>query len=191
MESKEPDIERLQKAHSLLKANPQTAVKELEALTELGSALAPLYLGWAYKTGNGIAQSQALAEHWLKLSFDRGEIQASYYLGHLFSETARYDDSNIAFERGSVLGYAPSMYCLAMNILDAKNGLKDIGKAKKLLEGASIQGHVFAQRALASLYFSGQYGFLKVGYGLVLLVKSIVGGARIAAADLEDDRLRA
>lgn len=192
MNDKEPDIERLQAAHSLLNSSPKQATKELEALSELGSAMAPLYLGWIY-CGNddGAPQNSTKAEYWLRQSLDRGEMQASYYLGHLYSRLGRYEEANAAYEHGSAVGYSPSTYCLAMNILEGKPEPKNLERAKQLLETASNQGHAFALRSLASLYLSGQYGWLKIGYGLWLWLRAIARGVLITVRNVDDDNLRA
>ena len=191
MNDHEPNIDRLRAAHGLLKTNPQQAVKELEALSELGSSMAPLYLGWAFQNGDGVLQNEVQAEHWLRLSLDRGEMLASYYLGHLYTKLGRYEEANAVFEKGSNLGYSPSTYCLAMNILEGKPVPKNADRAKRLLEIASGQGHVFALRSLASLYLSGEFGLLKIAYGVWLWGISVLRGARMLMSNSDDDRLRA
>jgi TPR repeat protein len=191
MDNHEPDNDRLQVAHSQLKSDPQQAVKELEMLAEMGSARAPLYLGWAYRKGDGAPLDPAQAEYWLKVSLARGERLASYYLGHFYADLGRLAEANSAFEQGSKLGCAPSTYCLAMNLLEGVPEPENVLRAKCLLETASSQGHAFALRALASLHLSGQLGVLKIAYGFWLWARAVARGACIAVRSADDDRLRA
>lgn len=191
MDDYEPDIARLQTAHSLIKTDPGRAISELEMLAKIGSSKAPLYLGWAYQKGDGAPLDQVQAEYWLRMSFVREGALSEYYLGMFYSDVGRYSEANLVFEKGSKRGCVPSTYCLAMNILEGKSESKDVDRARCLLETASSQGHVFAQRALASLYLSGQFGVLKIAFGFWLLAKAVVRGICIAVRNLDDEKLRA
>lgn len=190
MNDREPSVDRLQAAHSLLKTNPQQAVQELETLAEMGSAMAPLYLGWSYHNGDDLPKSNEKAEYWLKQSLARGELLASYYLGHFYSSLERYAEANIAYEQGSEAGYLPSTYCLAMNLLEGRPEPKNMDIAKQLLENAANRGHAFAMRALATLYLSGRCGNMKIAYGVWLWLRAIWRGLLVAMRDVDDDRLR-
>lgn len=190
-EGYEPDIARLQLAHEQLQTEPKQAISELEQLAEMGSAKAPLYLGWACQKGDGTPPDQARAEHWYKMSVARGDTLSTYFLGNFYAGSGRYAEANLAFEEGCRRGDAPSTYCLAMNLLEGKPAPENAERARSLLETASAQGHVFALRALASLYISGKFGTRKIAYGVWLLAKAVASGAWIAIRSTDDDRLRA
>lgn len=191
MRNSEPSLAQLQSAYAMLGTAPQEAIIALQALAEKGSALAPLYLGWAAQEGNGTVKDVLKAEYWFKIAIEREEETSAYYLGHLYLALGRHEDSNWAFEKGSNWGHSPATYCLAMNIIDGKAESQSLERARGLLEVASNQGHAFARRALASLYMSGQFGILKIPQGLWLLLQAIVGGGIAAFRGRNDDRLRA
>lgn len=187
----EPDADRLQAAYEALETNPEQATRELKILADIGSPMAPLYLGWNYQSGKVVGMDDAEAERWFKLAVERGQELASYYLGHHYLKMARYADAVAAFEQGSKLDCMSSKYCLAMTILDGQANTIDIEKATQLLMAASAQGHVFAMRRLASMYFSGRFGLFARLHGVVLWVKAVISGLYYAAKAPDDERLRA
>lgn len=187
----EPDLERLQLAHNMLAFDPIGGVRELESLSALGSTLAPLYLGWACQNGSGTSQDDKLAKQWFAVALARGDATSSYYLGHLHLKLAQYREASDAFEQGLELGYAPSIYCLAMNILEGKGREKNEDRAIQLLESSSDLGHVFARRSLASAYLSGRFGGSKFVLGIWLLADSIAKGVYLSIRNADSDRLRA
>lgn len=187
----EPDADRLQQAHSLLATNAFEAVRELQALAEAQSTLAPLYLGWAYQHGDGVIQDTAQAEHWFKVALARGDATASYYLGHLYGKLSLHLKASDAFEMGSELGYMPSTYCLAMNIREGKGRPIDMDRVVQLLTTASTMGHVFARRSLATLYLSGKFGSVKYIYGMWLFMSSIAKGFYLSILRSDDIHLLA
>jgi len=191
MSTTEPNVERLFAAHKLLATDPPRAIDELKGLAEQGSALAPLYLGWACQKGNEVPQDLAQAEDWFTVALNRGNIVSTYYLGRLYSNVGRHAEASAVFEQGAKLGYLPSIFCLAMNVLEGKAGPSNIDRAKQLLQTAAGQGHVFAQRTLATLYLSGRFGLNNAVYGLWLLGRAVVAGAFIAIRNSDDDRLKA
>jgi TPR repeat protein len=186
----EPDMSRLLNAHKNLKTNPEYALSELRTLAELGSTSAPIYLGWTYQYGEGVEKDLQMAEYWFKKSIAGGERMASYFLGKLYCIEQRYEEANSAFELSSNLGYFPATYCLAMNIKEGKGRTKDIDVAVNLLKSSAKHGHLFSNRALASIYLSGRFGLWKALYGIFLILKSLPRLITIAINDIEDDRLR-
>jgi hypothetical protein len=191
MNNMEPDVERLRAARDMLKVDPDRGLVQLQNLTDAGSAMAPLCLGWAYQNGDGLPKDEDRAEKFYQLALSRGEASASYYLGHFYSKIGRHDDSSLAYKAGVDIGYCPSMYCLAMNILSEDQTNEKMTKARQLLELASSKGQVFAQRSLGSLYMHGKFGISRIPFGVYLTVKSIIFGAVIAMRNHQDERLLA
>lgn len=187
----EPDADRLRASYEALETNPAHAIQELKMLTSIGSTMAPMYLGWIYQTGEVIKKDDSEAERWFKLSLERGQKLASYYLGHLYLRLGRNADAVEAFEQGSKLNCMSSKYCLAMAILDGKTGAPDIDKAKRLLTEASEKGHVFAMRSLASMYLSGNFGMFGRVHGIALWGRAVITGVFYAIKASDDERLRA
>lgn len=191
MNNMEPDAERLRAACDMLKVDPDCGLVQLTNLTEAGSAMAPLFLGWAYQNGDDLPKDEGRAEKFYQLALLRGEASASYYLGHFYSKNGRQDDSSLAYKSGVDIGYCPSMYCLAMNILSEDKTNEKITKARPLLELASSKGHVFAQRSLGELYMHGKFGISMIPFGVFLTIKSIIFGSIIAMRNHHDERLLA
>ena len=160
-------------------------------LADIGSSMAPLYLGWIYQNGKLVKQDSSMAEYWLKLSLERGEIIAAYYLGHHYLRLERNSDAVSAFEQGTKNGSVASKYCLAMAILDGKGVTTDLDKARQLLGESSEGGHVFATRQLASMYLSGSFGAVGRLFGIALWIKAVITGTYFAIKMPEDERLRA
>lgn len=187
----EPDADRLRVSYEALETNPEHAILELKVLASIGSAMAPLYLGWIYQSGEVVTKDDAEAERWLKLSLERGQKLASYYLGHFYLRQARKSDAVETFKQGSKLGSMSSKYCLAMAIQDGMAGTPDPDRVKQLLTEASEDGHVFAMRSLASIYLSGSFGMFGRLRGMALLIRAVITGAFYAAKAPDDERLRA
>jgi hypothetical protein len=76
-----------------------------------------------------------------------------------------------------------------MNIFDYGDTDADRSYACELLKWAAGFGHAFSMRKLASLYLSGEFGFIKIPYGILLLFKSIWSGIIIARDNFYDERL--
>ena len=189
--SHEPDVYRLESAYGAINTRPEHAIQELEVLAGIGSSMAPLYLGWIYQTGDSVIKDDAKAEYWFKLSADRGQKLAAYYLGHHYLKLGRNADAIRVFERDAAAGSIASKYCLAMAILGGESGKPEFDKARKLLTESAAEGHVFAMRALASMYLSGKLGMLGRLYGLGLWGKAVITGLYLAVKVPDDERLRA
>jgi TPR repeat protein len=187
----EPNADRLLAAYEVQVTNPEQAIQEFKILADIGSPMAPLYLGWIYQSGKAVRKDDAEAERWFKLAAERGQALASYYLGHHYLKMARHADAVAAFEQGSTLDCMSSKYCLAMTILDGQANTTNIEKATRLLVAASAQGHVFAMRRLASMYFSGKFGLFGRLHGVALWGKAVMSGLYYAAKAPDDERLRA
>lgn len=185
----EPDEARLLAACDVFRCDPQKAFGEMRSLAELGSTTAAINVGWAYHHGKGVEQDISKATFWLKQAYEKGDPAASYYLGNLYSNIGKKDEANIVYQSGVERGYFPSAYCLAMNIFD-KGGSKDErAYGYELLQWAAGFGHVYSIRKLAGLYMNGEFGLLKVPYGVYLVFKSVWIGFTIALENEEDDRL--
>lgn len=185
----EPDQARLLAAYDIFKCDPHRAFEEMRALAELGSTNAAINIGWAYQHGKGVAKDLLQAEFWLKQAFDKGDPAASYYLGNLYSALGKIDEANLIYKNGVELGYFPSAYCLAMNIFDKEGNEEERAYGCELLKLAARFGHAYSIRKLADLYIHGEFGLLRIPYGVYLLFKSAWIGVTVALENEEDDRL--
>jgi TPR repeat protein len=152
--------------------------------------MAPLYLGWAYQEDGQPEAYLIEAERWFLVAIERGEPSASYYLGHLYKKTGQHDKARDAFSQGASKGHLPSMYCLAKNLLRQGHGSAESEKAMELLKEASRRGHVFAIRAMASMYLSNRFGWFRFPYGCWLWIVAVGKGLALALSNSDDDRLK-
>jgi hypothetical protein len=189
MLNNEPDELRLLAACKIFRLDPGKAFEEMKSLAELGSTTAAINIGWAYRHGKGVQQDISLAIFWLRKAFDMGDPAASYYLGNLYSSLGEKDKANFIYKSGVERGYFPSAYCLAMNILEKGDDEKARAYGVELLKWAAGFGHAYSIRKLADLYMHGEFGLLKIPYGVYLMFKSAWTGFVVSLEHREDDRL--
>jgi uncharacterized protein len=188
--AKEPDMESLTRAHSLLASDPGQALTELKALADRGSVMSMLYIANAYRNGVGSGTDLQQAEEWYRRAMDRGSVLGSYELGRVYYEMENYPKAEKAFRAGESQNYAPSINMLGMMHLGGTGVEQNTGKARDLLERASALGHIFAKRNLAFLLITGRYGLREFLRGVGLFLLTIKDIFVVVPKNRFDSRLR-
>jgi uncharacterized protein len=186
----EPDISELRRLHGELSTNPEQAVAGLKALAGRGSAMSMVYVANAYRKGVGAPIDLQQSTEWYRRAAAAGSIPASYELGRNLLEAKQYDEARTAFATGVAQEYSPSMNVLAGMYMSGDGVPINLQEARRLLESAASQGHVFAKRNLASLLMKGHFGILQVPRGVFLFLSGLGDLVRLAPRDRLNDRLR-
>jgi hypothetical protein len=153
-------------------------IKQCLELVELGSAEAQDYLGILYCVGIGVPKDRAKAEYYFLLSHNRGYAMGTY---HLAGEYQRESKTKEALElHKSIAEINPSAAYWAFRDLETLALENDElnREADKYLRLASQMGHAQANKTIAIRTIKGNYGLIKIPYGIYLLVKAIVFGVR-------------
>ena len=167
----EPDLERLQIMHGLLKTNPSEALKGLEKMAENGSTASILYLASFYM--REVCSSygdESKAKFWCKKVGTKDSPEACYMLGRLECKSGAYKEALAAFSSGAEGNYPPATYRLAKMYQRGEGTAQDLAKARSLLENAKKRGHVFAKRDLAGLLLTGKFGCRSAIEGAFMLI---------------------
>mgnify|MGYP003576990020 CR=1 FL=1 len=181
----------LKRAFEINEREPAEAVPLLEYLAESGSPMGMIFLGYAYRAGTGVVKDPAQAERWYRRAADMGSVLGLYELGRLYIEQVRYDEAKEAFRFASAAGYAPATYHLGRMYWFGFGVEKDIRRAKTLWEDASANGHVFAERHLATLFIQTRLNTAEWLWGIFLIGRSFVGlFTALCSEGFGSDRLR-
>ena len=166
MFDREPELDALAAASSLLRTNPELGFSSLSSLARRGSVMAMLLVGIAYEGGIGVTANLLLAEHWYRLAFEGGARKAQLHLGRLYERRTEYAKCEDVYRVGADDGWAPAMYHLAMIMLRRPRTLSRLEDARSLLEQAAAQGDLGAQIHLARFLASGRFGWRRIPDGL-------------------------
>jgi uncharacterized protein len=186
----EPDLEKLRHSYGMLKTNPSEALHDLRDLADRGSVMSMIYIANAYRNGVGTNTDLRQAEEWYRRAADGGSILASYELGRVFLERKEYHSAKEAFDIGVSQNYPPSMHMLALMYLRGTGVVRDISKARDLLERAAALGHIFSKRNIGVLLMKGHFGLSQVPKGVLLLLSALKDALIVVSTDPTSDRLR-
>ncbi len=184
---KEPDINKLRIAHDLLACDPARAIRELRALVINGSIMSAIYLGYAYEMGFGVARDLQEAKKWYEMAYEKGSALALTQLGGLYFQQRNYAAAEQIFSRGVLMNDISSMYWLARIYLN--NGEK-LSETLNLLERATDNGHIYAERALGGLLLSGRFGIIGMIRGCWHCIRAVVVGFILVCNDPTSSRLK-
>jgi TPR repeat protein len=147
--SSESDEVQLLRAYRDLSSAPERAISAFTALANNGSPMAMLYLGYALRSGIGVAPDALRAEFWYRRAADLGITRARYHLGRLYLDARRYADAHVEFERSASDGFAPSLHFLGRIYYFGFGLTVDKQKGRMFLHSAAQGGCVFAKALLA------------------------------------------
>lgn len=124
-----------------------------------GDAVAQRQLGNLYRTGAGVAQSDAEALAWYRKAAAQGDVVAVYNLGVMYDNGFGVDQDHEEaarwYEQAVARNYAPAMYNLALQHEYGMSRPKDYASAMGLYTRAAELGEPWAQFAIALLYDQG------------------------------------
>lgn len=170
---REKDLDLLSDAYLKLQTDGEAAINDLATLSRQGSIAAKWYLGDAYYSGKFVTKNLSMSSQWFMELADEGVPFAFLMLGRI--DVERGDAASAAkwYERGANVGYLPCVYRQGELLCENQaHDKRELGK--RLVETAIERGSLPARRGLGILYLKGQFGWIKFGYGLYLLL-SLVG----------------
>ena len=186
----ESDPDRLRHAIDLREMDSISALDELQALADDGSALAMLYIGDTYGNGRGVPRDVERGDHWYQRAADRGSIEASHRLAFGYYHSRDYQKSIELLGRLSDLGFIPAMYCLGSFYFTGTGVDKDMGKAVECWIKAESGGHLVAKRRVSIILRSGVYGFVGRIRGFLKMLRLIYPFVIYNMKKPRSDRLR-
>jgi uncharacterized protein len=171
--TKEPNLDELRTAYSLLATNFDLARSKLDELADRGSIASLLYLGDAYSRGDYVVKELDKAKVCFKRAEAIGWIPASYRLGRTCYALRDYRPAFEAFSRGTAKNYLPAVYRLGMMYGEGLGTRKDLNECRRLLNIAASEGHLFAKRDLAVRYLCGSFGVVDIPKGIWMMASLI------------------
>ena len=148
-----------------------------------------VYIRTAYRDGRGVKKNENLAESYYVRAFEAENDIAGYYLGNLYMNQGRYQESFKVLNKSAKYKFAPTLNSLGYLYLKGYRINRDIYRSRVLLEEASKLGNIWASHNLASIYMSGEFGIFKKFYGYYLMWVSILRGAIIYSRNNLDERM--
>ncbi|MGE5525377.1 MAG: tetratricopeptide repeat protein [Rhodospirillaceae bacterium] len=131
----------------------------LRQAAEAGDAKAMFSLAYRYEQGQGVAQSDALANDWYRKAADAGNSDAMTNLGfrHKFGKGVPPDGEAAVtwYRRAAEAGNPTAMNNLAAEYLNGKSVPRDVAEAIRWFEQSAAAGYVEAATNLAFNYASG------------------------------------
>ena len=171
----EPDWDRLTATYDRFVAEPSIEViDEFKALADEGSLQSMLYLGIAYRDGQGVKIDEEKATEYFDRANDLGLAIAGYYLGLLYFDQKKYRKSFETLSAWEDDNYAPTLCRLASFYQNGYGVEKQIDKARLLFERSSKMGNIWAKRRLAEIYISGKFGVFRMFQGSPLYLIALV-----------------
>lgn len=126
---------------------------------EAGDAVAQRQLGNLYRSGAGVAQSDAEALTWYRKAAAQGDVVAHYNLGVMYDNgygvDQDHEEAGRWYEQAVARDYGPAMYNLALQHEYGMGRPKDYAAAMDLYTRSAEQGEPWAQFAIALLYDKG------------------------------------
>jgi len=183
--------QEFEQAHSLYCERRYTdAFNKYRDLAERGYSNCQMFVGWMYLSGKGVEKDLEQSEFWLSKAAERDDVEAQFYLGKLSATKGDYASAIKWYEKSASHGYAPSIYKLGVMCDQGKGVSSDEERAIDLYEKAASAGHIYAKKAYAVKLLRGKRGFFWIIKGLFLYITVGFVAARVAAKDMDDERLR-
>jgi Sel1 repeat len=167
----ETDQDRISRAHSLLKTNPNHAFEEYLALAEQGSVWGMANVGTLFQRGIGTSADLTQAEKWYRRAYEGGSDYGLIWLGQLYANSHQYAKAEEVFRMGTERGCVPAMLRLAWVYLKSPDWRQKRGEALILLERASAAGDLSAKGFLANAMARGWFGLRRIPEGIRLIFK--------------------
>jgi TPR repeat protein len=183
----EQDELRLHEAKNRLATNFPQAKAELEDLADHGSVMAMLYLAHAFSERGEAGYVEA--EKWYRMAYERNSSTALFSLAKLNYLRGNISEAEKIWTYGASKNDSPSMFWLASIYLDNLSDTAKRAQAKPLLENASALGQLRATYRLGRILLTGEYGLTKIPRGLLLCLKFLISGVRVAYRDPTSRRL--
>jgi TPR repeat protein len=163
---------------------------EYLSLAEQGHSDCQTFVGWMYFAGKGVDKSLAEAEHWLLKANEANDPEAQFYLGKLYASKGNYALAFKWYEISSNNGYFPATHKLGVMYDQGKGVRRNEDLAIELYKKASSSGHVYSKKEFALKLLKGKRGGVKIIKGIILYLSAGISAAKIAARDMDDERLR-
>ena len=185
----EPDWDRLTTTYDRFVAEPSIEViDEFKALADEGSLQSMLYLGIAYRDGQGVKIDEEKASEYFDRANDLGLAIAGYYLGLLYFDQKKYRRSFETLSDWEDGNYAPTLCRLAYLYQKGYGVEKQFDKARLLFERSSNMGNIWAKRKLAEMYMTGKFGIFRIAQGFASYLIAFIQWIFICKPDMSDER---
>ncbi|HBA72794.1 MAG: hypothetical protein A2X82_00025 [Geobacteraceae bacterium GWC2_55_20] len=159
-------------------------------LASSGSITGQLMVGWMYHSGLGVEQNSEEAEHWYQKAAYANSAEGQYYLGALYRSNQQYHQAVEWISKAADQKYMPALYRLG-RMYDIGEGVNiDLAKAYEYFEQAANMGHLFAKREIAVKMIKGHFGPINIIKGVLMFVRVLFAGARLASKDADTDMIR-
>ncbi len=133
----------------------ETTAQWLLRTAAAGDAAAQVRLGWHYREGDEVEQSDHAAAYWFRQAVELDSADACDQLGWLYKlgRGVDRDDAEAVrlFRRSAEGGHAQGMYNLALMLLDGRGAAPDGTEASRWLRRAAALSHAAAGRKLEQL----------------------------------------
>jgi hypothetical protein len=159
------------------------------ALAEAGVSSAQVFLGWLYQTGKGVRQDLDQAKRWYRSALKSNSPRAEFYLGTVYWNQSAFPEAIQWFETAAAHGYAPAAYQLARMYRYGVGVERDPELARRFVEQAAGEGHIFARRDLAHDMLRGRRGLSRIPVGLLSLLHLGWVTVTTASKNIEDEAL--
>jgi TPR repeat protein len=181
----------LVEAYATLETDPKRALVQLRSLADSGSAMSMLYLGSAYRDGNGTSVDLREAEQWFLRARAAGLVRAGYNLGRLYLDEKCFVVAREAFEIAASEGFVPAAHYLGKIYYLGWGVEKNAEKGKELLIQAADWGCVFAKGMLAYDLIHNGKSLLATAKGVLIKCSCYIDLFKILATEgFTSDRLR-
>lgn len=138
---------------------PKTIIEELQEKAAKGDAEAQFKLGWAYRQGNGVPQSDSDAVKWYLKAAEQGHCNAQYNLGcsyHFGNGVGKdYAEAVKWYKKAADQGDSDAQNNLAGRYFRGEGVAKNIDKAVEYYRLSAEQGNPNGQYNLALRYEFG------------------------------------
>lgn len=188
--SHEPDLEELWAATSELTRNPKAALRRLQRLAELGSALSAMYIGDALIYGRGVPKNVKSGEKWLRKSTEQGSIEGAYRLSKHFLESEQSENALNLLHALRKKGFAPAIWKLGMMHLEGEYFDKNNDVAMGYLREAESLGHIVSKHWISWILRKDSESLKNKFRGFLKIPSLIITGVYYRMRYPDSDKLR-
>ncbi|PXA95770.1 hypothetical protein DMC47_18975 [Nostoc sp. 3335mG] len=163
---------KLSEALTRVDIEREAGLIELERLATGGSALAMMYIGHIFRSGQYDAPVDKNAgKEWLRKSAEAGSIEGAFRYAHVLCADDQSELAMSVLQLLSSRGYSPASFVLGLAHYRAWDIPQDVETALRYFALASRQRHLLGYQWQSSIYFLHRKSIIKWAAGVVIRLR--------------------
>ena len=187
---RDPHMAEYAKVRDSMRADPHSAIREMETLAYRGSIMSILFIADAMLTGSWYEQDLPGAERWFEVAAKSGSVRgiAGSAATHLLM--GRHADAIKELEEAISKRYPPAINSLAKLYFLGQGVPEDKAKALSLWREGAALGHLHSKRHLVHRSLRGHFGIFWFLRSIPMYITLAIDAISVVLNNRYTDRLR-